>query len=58
MVAEWDEVELDTVPDEDAPHPVVPNRGPRVRVPEAGLTQISFDEIQELQLDCPFVLQI
>jgi hypothetical protein len=50
MVTDEEENDVETAPDDDAPHPVIPDRGPRVRVPDEGLTPISFDEIHEEQL--------
>jgi hypothetical protein len=58
IVTEEEENDIETTPDDDAPHPVIPYRGPRVRVPDEGLIPISFDEIHEEQLDCPFVFQL
>jgi hypothetical protein len=58
VVTEEEENDIETTPDDDAPHPLIPDRGPRVRVPDEGLTPISFDEIHEKQLDCPFVFQL
>jgi Integrase zinc binding domain/RNase H-like domain found in reverse transcriptase len=58
MVTEEEENDIETTPNDDAPLLVIPDRGPRVRVPDEGLTQISFDEIHEEQLDCPFVFQL
>jgi hypothetical protein len=58
MVTEEEENDIETTPDDDAPHPVIPDLGPRVRALDEGLTPISFDRIHEEQQDCPFVFQL